>query len=322
MNIHIDLKRHAGKLALFSLVFVLVAYLLFNWTMSAIIHAKKEVMIPDLKGKSLTEAVVLLSPLNVGIRKEGEEPDQSLPAGTIIRQNPLSGMAVREGKIIRVTVSQGGSVIYVPDVVRQAVRTAEIAIRSAGLAVGEESSRFSLVFKKDQVIDQDPPAGAIAEKDAMVNLVISAGPPSGNVRLMPDFRGKNLAEAQGWAEKSGIAVDLQQESAAAVAPGTIIRQKPAPDSDISSAAGVTFTVAGEAVAPVAGEQSRIFHYEIPQGGGPRQVRLTLFDDNGETEIFHGSREPGTKLDIPVSTKGSSRVRVFINSILVEEREIK
>jgi Uncharacterized protein conserved in bacteria len=159
MKIHIDLRHHAGKLALFSLVFVLVAYFIFNWTMSALIHAKKEVMIPDLKGKSLTEAVAVLSSLNVGIRKEGEEPDQSLPAGTIIRQNPLAGMSVREGKIIRVTVSQGGNVIYVPDVVSQAVRTAEIAIRSTGLAVGEESSRFSLMYKKARSsIRTRPPA--------------------------------------------------------------------------------------------------------------------------------------------------------------------
>ncbi|MHB9154888.1 MAG: PASTA domain-containing protein [Endomicrobiales bacterium] len=305
--------------AVFTVLFI---YLLFNWTMSALIHSRKEVMVPDLKGKSLQEAVAVLSPLNLGLRKDGEVPDQNLPAGMIMRQTPLAGMPVREGKIVRVTISEGGTVIYVPDVTGQAVRSAEITIRSSGLTLGEESSRYSLMYKKDRVITQDPAPGSIAEKDVMVNLVISAGLPTGNIKLMPDFRGKNISEARGWAEQNGFSVEILEEAAGLAAPGSILRQDPAPDSDLSGTGKIIFSVAGtgsqDAGSP---RQGMMFHYEIPQGGGDRQVRLTLLDENGERELFQGVRPPGTKLDIPVNGKGHARVRVFVNSILVEERDV-
>ncbi len=144
---------------------LVIFYVLFNWTMSAVIHSRKEVAVPDLKGKSIDAALSMVSPLNLGLKKEDEEFDQNVPAGTIIRQHPFPGMTVREGKIVKVTVSQGGKVTFVPDLSEQPVRTAEIAIRSSGLSLGEETFRFSVAVEKGHVVSQDPPAGNIAGKD-------------------------------------------------------------------------------------------------------------------------------------------------------------
>jgi serine/threonine-protein kinase len=302
----------AGLLAVF-------AFILFNWMMSSFIHAKKEVMIPDLKGKSITDAVTVLSPMNLGLKKEGEENDETVPAGTILRQSPPAGMAVREGKIIRVTVSQGGKVIYVPSLTGQMARTAEIALRSAGLTIGEETSKYSLVGQKDEVISQDPPAGQSVERDSMVNLVISMGPPSSDILLMPNWVGKNSGEAESWAQANAVRLEARPEPDMGVAPGTVLRQEPAPDTDITKSPQAVLYVAGQGGAPAL---SKTFYYEIPQGGGDRSLRLTLIDDNGEKEIFRGQRAPGSKLELPVNPKGNAKVRIFINGILVEEREVK
>jgi eukaryotic-like serine/threonine-protein kinase len=309
------------KNVLYGAVILAAAYLVFNWTMSGIIHSRKEVMVPDLKGRSLSEAVTLLSPLNLGIKKESEEFDKTYPAGTVIRQNPTPGITVREGKIVRVTISQGGETIFVPDLTNQPSRTAEINIRSAGLNLGEESSRFSLAADKGNVVAQDPAPGAIADKEALVNLVISAGPPPENVILMPAFIGRNSDDAAKWASEKGINLDVREESAAGLAQGTVIRQEPQADTDVTASrrAAIVSAAAGAAGAPAAG---RTFYYEIPQSGGDRQVRLVLLDDRGEKEMFNGLKSPGSKLEIPIDPQGRSRVRIFINNILVEERDIK
>jgi serine/threonine-protein kinase len=301
----------------FSLVFL---YLLFNWTMTALVHARGEVMVPDLHGKSLDEAMTELSTMNLGLKKEGEEFDQGQPPGTIVRQNPAAGMAVREGKIIRVTISQGGQTIYVPNVVGQAVRSAEISIRSYGLTLGEESSRYSVVVEKDRIISQDPAAGSTAAKDDLVNLVISAGKPPENIKLLPSFVGRSIDEARRWAEQNNIAVDTREEKVDGMAPGTVISQDIAPDTDLSSVRRLGFVVAGADSAASAAD--RTFYYEVPQGGEDRQVRLMLQDEAGERELFRGSRAPGSKLAIPVSAQGRARIRIFVNGILVEERDVK
>ena len=77
-----------------------------------------------------------------------------------------------------------------PDLTKQPARTAEISIRSAGLNLGEETSKFSLAVDKGNVMSQDPAAGAIADKESIINLVISAGTPPDNVMLMPAFAGR------------------------------------------------------------------------------------------------------------------------------------
>jgi len=294
--------------------------ILMNWAMSSYVHAKKEIMIPDLKGKSISDAVNALSLLNLGLKKEGEENDETIPAGIIVRQSPPAGMAVREGKIIKVTLSQGGKVIYVPSVAGQMARSAEVALRSAGLVIGEEATKYSLIGKKDEVLSQDPAAGQSVERDTMVNMVISLGAPPQEIKLMPDWTGKSAADADKWAHASGIKLEIRQEKSATVAVGTVLRQDPAPDADITESRQAVVFVSGEGSLQPA--ISKMFYYEVPQGGGDRMMRLVLQDEAGENEIFKGSRVPGSKLEIPVNPKGNARVRIFINGILVEEREIK
>ncbi|HBU69059.1 MAG TPA: hypothetical protein DEE98_01605 [Elusimicrobia bacterium] len=308
------------KTAALSAAGLVVLYFLFNWVMSAAIHSRKQVMVPDLLGKSLNESISLLSSANLGLKKEGEEYDQSLPAGTVIRQNPLAGMPVLEGKIVRVVLSQGGEMTFVPDLFDQPVRSAEIAIRSSGLSLGEESSRFSVVAAKGNVVSQDPAAGTIAEKDSIVNLVISAGPPAKDIILVPKFVGKDIIQAGKWAEKNSVEAAVTEDPLSALAPGIVISQSPEADSDISVSRKLTLVVSGHGgSAPVVGNK---FHYEVPQGGDNRQVKFTLIDETGEREIFNGIRPPGSKLEVPYKPTGRSKVRIYINGILVEEKEVQ
>ena len=308
------------KIIILGVAGLVIISVLLNWAMSSFVHAKKEIMIPDLKGKSITDAVNALSLLNLGLRKEGEEIDETIPAGIIVRQSPPAGLAVREGKIIKVTLSQGGKVIYVPSVAGQMARSAEVALRSAGLVIGEETTKYSLIGKKDEVLSQDPAAGQSVERDTMVNMVISMGAPPQEIKLMPDWTGKNAAEADRWASANGIKLEIRKEKSATVSVGTVLHQEPAPDADISESRQAVVYVSGEGSMQAA--ISKMFYYEVPQGGGDRAMRLVLQDDAGENEIFKGSRAPGSKLEIPVNPKGNARVRVFINGILVEEREVK
>lgn len=310
-------KIKAVILAILGLAFL---YVLFDWTMNAALHSRKEIMVPDLNGKSLGDAVSMLSSVNLGLKKEGEEFDENLPQGTVLRQNPLAGMSVREGKIVRVTISQGGKVIYVPNIVGQTVRSSEISIRSAGLSLGEISTKYSVVVQKDCVIYQDPQGGSTAEKDSLVNLVVSAGAPPANVKLMPDWSGRNIDDVKKWADENAFQLEIRREEYLGFAEGSVIRQEPAPDSEISSDTRLVFVVSSSNVSE--GSVDKTFYYEIPQGGGDRQLRLTLIDDDGEKLVFKGLRPPGSKLELPINPKGRAKVRVFINDILVEEREVK
>lgn len=321
MGLKILFKKKFLQAAVLGALGVVFLYLLFDWSVGAVVHARKTVLVPDLKGATLADAIAQVSALNLGIRKEGEEFNQGVPAGTIVRQNPPAGMPVRENKIVRVTLSQGGQMLSVPSVTGQSVRSAAVALRSAGFTLGEETQRYSAVVPRDYVIEQDPPGAAtVGKDDVMVNLVISRGLPPPGVCLAPSFIGKPAADAEQWARQNNMGIAVKPDPSNTGAPGAIFRQEPAPDADCAGVSELVVYVAGGA-GPSAAAGGRVFMYEIPQGGSSRSLRLVLRDDEGETEVFKGVREPGTKLSVPVSPHGRARMRIFVNNILVEEREL-
>jgi len=308
------------KILLVLLVFAIIGaavYYSFNIIMNSVIHSKKEIVLPDVTGKSLIEAVEELSPLGLGVRKEGEEFNNNVPPGMVLRQAPPPGMNVREGKIIKVTISQGGEMIYVPDLKGQTIRAADITLKSSSLMIGEISRKYSIVKEKGIVLSQDPPAGSSVDKDAVINFIISDGQPPEGTMLMPAFEGAKGADARAWAVKSGITVEMKSETSSSVMPGNVIRQYPESDSDLSKFDSVIFYIAAEAKAEKPASEI-VFNYTLPGLGGSKRIRLVLVDDNGEKDILNAVRKPKEKISIPLQTNGDAVVKVYINKIFIED----
>lgn len=309
-------------LRIFIVLAVLAAasYYSFNLVMSAVIHTKKEMVLPDVKGKNIVEAVEELSAAGLGLRKEGEEFNQNVPPGVILRQSPPAGMNVREGKVIKVTISQGGETIYVPQLVGQTVRAADITLKSATLMIGEISRKYSVIAEKGIVLSQDPAAGSSVDKDAVINITISDGlPPEGTV-LMPDFINKDGAEAKAWAVNAGITVEMKRAESTQHLPDTVMKQIPEPDTDLSGLGKVVFVIAKKSKEDENNEI--VFNYSLPNSGGNKRIKLVLVDDNGEKDILNAVRKPGTQISIPLQVSGKAVVKVYVNKTFIEDVELQ
>lgn len=297
-----------------------VSYFALNWAMEGVLHSRKTQTVPDLKGRSIAAALDQLAPLGLGLRKTGTEFDASVPIASVLRQEPRAGTIVREGKTVRVVVSQGGQTVLAPAVVGLPLRNAEMMLRQAQLSLGEVSEAYSLKQDKGMVLSQDPKAEASVERDAMVNLVISGGPPPGGVALMPDFLRKSVDEAQNWASGAGVSLEVKKDATSLFPAGTVLTQTPAADTVLSDGAKVSLLVSGrKGAAPAAA--AKTFKYELPQSGSESQVRIVGVDKYGERELFNGLRKPGTKIEVPIQETGGARVKIYLNGILVEERDL-
>ena len=302
---------------------VVVAFFALNWGLEGVIHSRKTETVPDLKGRSLSAALDLLSPINLGIRKSGTEFDSSVPIASVLRQDPAPGTIVREGKIVRVVVSQGGETVLTPAIVGLPLRNAEMLLRQGQLQLGEVSEAYSLKTEKGMVIAQQPKSEASVERNSLVSVTVSGGPPPSGITLMPDFARKNITDAQAWASGAGIQVAVTKDPTALFPYGTILTQSPAPDTALQADTKVAFTISGRAGKnDVAQAAAKTFHYELAQGGSESLVRIVVVDKYGERELFNGLRKPGSKIDLPLQEAGTARVRIFVNGILVEERDIQ
>ncbi|MDI6641266.1 MAG: PASTA domain-containing protein [Elusimicrobiota bacterium] len=308
------------EIGLVTLVTAGTLFLILIWTIQPLIHSRKEVLVPELTGKSLKDAVDIVSSLGLGISKEAEEFNSQLPPQSVIRQSPSGGMTVREGKIVKVTLSKGSDLVFVPEIIGQSVKIAELTIRRNQLAIRTKTQVYSLKFSKDTVVSQTPSAGSIVEKNTPVDFTISLGAPPEGIILMPDFVGKNITEATNWLSRENLNFELKEEISETT-PTTptdiVLGQSPQPDTVLTGEVPIEITVS-RTKATLVGE---IFSYEIPRGTKEQNVRLVLIDEFGEREIYSGVQPAGAKLQLPISKKGKAKIRVFINNILVEEKEL-
>ncbi|MDD5021075.1 MAG: PASTA domain-containing protein [Endomicrobiaceae bacterium] len=313
-------------LIIFEIVLVIAllgatGYYSFNKIMTSFVSEKGEVIVPDLQGKSLIDSLEALSQSKLALLKEGSEFNQDVPTGIVIRQSPQAGMNVKEGKIVRITVSQGGEIVYVPNLVGDSIRSATISLRSVGLILGEVLKKSSINYEEGIVLGQDPIAGSTVDKEATINVVISDGKPKDGSSLMIDWVGKLGTEAKQWAIENGYAVDIISARTNLANPEYIFNQYPKPDDKLVQASKIVFYVANERSSLV--QEDKTFTYTVPTvGNASKRIRLILSDDRGEKDIFNGVRKSETVITIPLKVQGKATVKVFVNNVSIENIEVK
>lgn len=302
-------------------VLFFLTYFLFSWTMETVIHDRKEVIVPDISGKSSVNALQALSVINLAMKIGGYEFNETVPIGTVLRQTPSAGSTVREGKIVRVVFSQGGESVFTPNLIGLPLRNAELLLRQRQLVLGEVPEAYSLKAEKGTVLSQDPKPELSVSKNTMVQVTVSNGPPPAGIIMMPDFRQKKSDEAQQWAAQNGLSLGLTEDPNSLFPGGTIIDQDPQPDAVVSAGAKVALTVSSRKNSGGAEREFRV-HYEVSQSGAQRHIRVVALGKAGDREIFNGLRDPGSKIDLSIPYAGAEKIRIFVNGILVEERPVK
>jgi beta-lactam-binding protein with PASTA domain len=95
--------------------------------------------------------------------------------GNVYSQNPPGNALAKPGASVDLVISTGPCPIPAPDVVSLALFTATTDVTSAGLVLGTVAEQYHASIPADQVIGQEPAAGAIAAPGSPVDLAVSLG---------------------------------------------------------------------------------------------------------------------------------------------------
>lgn len=303
------------------IVLAAFAFFMLRWGIEGAVHHRDIQVVPDLNGRSLRGALDMLAPRKLALMKEGSEFNGTVPIGSILRQRPPAGTKVREGKSIRVVVSQGGETVFTPGVAGLPLRNSEMLLRQNQLLLGEVTESYSLRLDKGLVLSQDPQPESSVERNSLVNVVVSAGPPPEGIVLMPDFLRKNIVEASQWASSVGVPLTIDKDKGSLFPYGTILAQDPPSDAVVGDDTQVKFTISGRPTDGKDRAATVTFQYQVPQGSSESLVRILVVDQHGERELFNGLRAPGSKIDVAIPEGGNARMKIFLNGILVEERDL-
>ncbi|MDI9391077.1 MAG: PASTA domain-containing protein [Synergistota bacterium] len=210
----------------------------------AIFIGGKNVEVPSLEGRSVTEALDEIQRL--GLLSRVDEIDSSLPKGAVISQWPEAGAEVRKGKVILLKVSKGSKQVSVPDVRNLDYERASQQLREAGFVVGDVLRTRDDRAPAGTVIAQSPAAPALVPENARVSLLVSSGSAGGSASTttVPDVRGKGEDEARRILRSVGLRVGgVSYVYNAMTAPGIVMEVRPAPGTTIPANGAVSLIVA-------------------------------------------------------------------------------
>lgn len=189
----------------------------------------------ELAGATLDEAKNTLNSTGMALGPVNEVFHESVPAGTVLSQDPAPAAEVRRGTPVALTVSKGPEPIAVPSVVGMDKKAAEEAIKAAGLKAEILDEVNDKNVAKGLVAAQSPANGTLA-RGGTVSLTISKGP---KMVKVPNYVGKQANVAEAELKELGFDVEINEILGGLF--GTVRAQAPA-DKELPEGSVITLTV--------------------------------------------------------------------------------
>ena len=128
------------------------------------------VPIPNVVGESQADAKQELQDAGLAMVVSGREHSSDVAKGSVISQEPASGVQVDQGSTVTVVISLGPPLVEIPDVVLRSTDDAVTILEGAGFKVRTTEECF--VACVGRVSDQEPDSGVMAPRGSTITLFI------------------------------------------------------------------------------------------------------------------------------------------------------
>ncbi|MHC9542011.1 MAG: Stk1 family PASTA domain-containing Ser/Thr kinase [Vulcanimicrobiota bacterium] len=196
--------------------------------------------IPDLTGKSETEAQKLLSRMGLRLIVDATEPSAQIPAGNIIRQKPAAGTEVIKDSVVKVVISKAMEGLTSPGLIGKTVQEAETILEPLGVSLNIEGDEKG----PDAVILSQKPRPGEAIADKVVTVTVEAQP------MVPELIGKKLADARETAAARGYQIGtITYREVNDSPPDVVLEQDPAASLEATPGEKINIVVSRSGSAP-------------------------------------------------------------------------
>jgi eukaryotic-like serine/threonine-protein kinase len=177
------------------------------------------VEVPRLVGMDVDTAAGVCRDLGLALRARSAEAVPAIPAGTVLRQDPVAGERVREGTVVDVAVASRVEPAVVPDVRNRPVAEAVQILRLQSLTPADAGGELSLTVPAGRVLSQDPLPGQRVPRGTTVRLVVAVA-----ASQVPAVTGKQIEVARALLANLGLEVRTTEKLGGIE--GLVIRQEP------------------------------------------------------------------------------------------------
>lgn len=332
VNFDIDLEKIESYIAARLRTFIAAAVALVAFTglialtvFFLALRGAEQTMVPDVKGKELTAALLELQTKELYPRIQLRYSQSASDKGTILDQDPSPGSIVKAGRRIKLVVSRGVVVDKVEEYIGQNIDDVKMHLQT----MFSTSARPLLSVKEPPVykfsteaagtiLEQKPDSGTDVSGPIRLEFVVSRGPENAMVKV-PDLVGLPFADAMERIRESGIVFSFAVKEPQAGEPeGAIVSQVPAGQTVVAANTRVAVVVAVPKKLP-EGEVFGLFRRQLPEYPYPLSVKLEALLPTGERRRIAAADHPGGEFTAPYRLPaGSVLILSVLNRELVRE----
>ena len=207
---------------------------------SSQIEDNGKVTVPDITGKTVSEAQEILNKLQLGIAKGGEAASDTVEAGRIISQDLKEGTTVAAHSTVYYVISTGVADITVPDVTGKSQTVAETTLKSSGLETKVTQENSDTVPIGD-VIRTNPAAGTEVSTGSTVEVIVSLGKEDTQVEV-PNVIGVSENTAKKTLSNLNLTVVVDTGTSTNVKAGEVMAQSIKAGTKVDQKTEITITV--------------------------------------------------------------------------------
>lgn len=208
-------------------------------------NKNSDIRIPDVTNLSEKKARNKLESVGLKVGKIKHRNSDSIDRGKVIETAPVAGSEIKRGRYIDLYISDGAGMVQVPDVTGDEYGIAVQKLEKLGFEVIREN-QFSSNVPPDHVISQSVAADVeVKPEQTTITLVISKGknPRSKHHMIkLPDLKDYSLKQAQEFAHKHGLTLQVSSAYSSKVKKGMIISMSPAAGTQVPRGSTISVNV--------------------------------------------------------------------------------
>lgn len=258
-----------------------------------------EFPMPDLEGLTLEEAIDILEEQELSYRFDyefHEEVEQDI----IISHTPEAKTMVKKNTQVLLVVSNGETIINVPDVYNRLLEEAEEILTEAKLVVVTEEV-YNDDLEAGRVISTNPERGFEAREGDEIILQVSLGPETKYTEV-PDVVNFGVEEAEEILNEAHLDVNILYEYHDDIGEGLVISQDTAEGTTVEEGTIITIVVSlGEPEVTYTYVGSVTIDDPFPSGVESGYVVIKMDQDGKTSQILREGNF--TKADFPMNIEG-------------------
>ncbi|SHR17077.1 Probable serine/threonine-protein kinase PknB [Mycobacteroides abscessus subsp. abscessus] len=285
-------KKRKWPIVLVSIFLILVILAVLTVTVLPKLLGPKDVLVPDVSGKELDEAMEVLQEQGLKIGETIEVTDEEVEEGLIIKTNPKEGKTVKEGQEVDLYLSIGKEKWTLLDYTGRQYDDVIDLLEARGFKDITKTEVYDDSAPVGQIISQNPSSGEeIIPAETELEFTVSKGPQLIKLKDLSDYNEKGIQE---YAHSSGLNIQIASdgEYSDTVAEGLVVSQNPSAGTDLRKGSTVTVVLSkGKEAIPKTVQKEITIPYEPLVEGTPQVVQIYIED------MDHNISEPVQTFEI-------------------------